>query len=169
VSRPTDDTIRDIYFASEKNGWIVCERSIYQLKTKEEPRTYLMKTMDGGNAWQRVNIIGADSDARLLRAIFTDKGRGWAFGEGGVLYATRDGGASWSRRPSPTRFLLLGGPSLMRTPAGLSARARPFCKRGTEARRGAQVLSKPRACALTPSRSRSRASVGPWAQAGVSL
>ena len=109
IPRPTDDTIRDIYFSSEKNGWIVCERSIYLLRTKDEPRTYLMKTVDGGAHWQRVNIIGADSDARLLRAIFTDTGRGWAFGEAGVLYATRDGGASWSRRPSPTRYLLLGG------------------------------------------------------------
>jgi photosystem II stability/assembly factor-like uncharacterized protein len=108
-SRPTEDDIRDVYFLDERTGWVVCERDIYKLRTKEEPRTYLMKTADAGRTWQRINIIGADSDARLVRAIFTEGGRGWAFGEAGALYSTRDGGASWSRRPSPTRYLLLGG------------------------------------------------------------
>ncbi|MBD0371486.1 MAG: hypothetical protein ICV60_11660 [Pyrinomonadaceae bacterium] len=107
VRRPTEDTIRDIYFADAQTGWIVCERDMYKLRTNTEARTYLMKTTDGARSWQRVNL--ADADARLVRAVFTRDGRAWAFGEAGVLYATRDGGASWSRRPSPTRYLLLGG------------------------------------------------------------
>lgn len=107
VSRPTEDTIRDIYFADEKSGWIVCERDIYKLRTSGEARTYLMKTVDGARTWQKVDLAGAD--ARLVRAIFTEGGRAWAFGEAGALYSTRDGGASWSRHPSPTRYLLLGG------------------------------------------------------------
>jgi photosystem II stability/assembly factor-like uncharacterized protein len=107
--KPTEDAIRDIYFTDERTGWIVCERDIYKLKTREEPRTYLMKTADGGESWRLVNVIGADSDARLVRLIFTEGGRGWAFGEGGALYATRDKGMSWSRRLPPTRHLLLGG------------------------------------------------------------
>jgi photosystem II stability/assembly factor-like uncharacterized protein len=110
--RPTEDSIRDIYFADEKTGWIVCERDIYKLRTKDEQRTYLMKTSDAGRTWQRVNL--ADADARLMRAIFTEGGHAWAFGEGGALYSTRDGGTSWSRRPSPTRYLLLGGTFLDR-------------------------------------------------------
>jgi photosystem II stability/assembly factor-like uncharacterized protein len=105
--RPTEDTIRDIYFADARTGWIVCERDIYKLRTKEEARTYMMKTADGGRTWQKVNL--AEADARLVRAIFTEGGRAWVFGEAGALYATRDGGASWSRQPSPTRYLLLGG------------------------------------------------------------
>jgi photosystem II stability/assembly factor-like uncharacterized protein len=105
--RPTEDAIRDIYFADAQTGWIVCERDIYKLRTKDEARTYLMKTMDGGRIWQKVNL--ADADARLMRAVFTEGGRAWAFGEAGALYTTRDGGVSWSRRPSPTRYLLLGG------------------------------------------------------------
>jgi photosystem II stability/assembly factor-like uncharacterized protein len=105
--RPTEDAIRDIYFADAQTGWIVCERDIYKLRTKDEARTYLMKTVDGARTWQKVNL--AEADARLVRAIFTEGGRAWAFGEAGVLYSTRDGGASWSRRPSPTRYLLLGG------------------------------------------------------------
>lgn len=105
--RPTEDTIRDIYFADAQTGWIVCERDMYKLRTVDESRTYLMKTVDGARTWQKVNLAGAD--ARLVRAIFTEGGRAWAFGEAGVLYSTSDGGASWARRPSPTRYLLLGG------------------------------------------------------------
>jgi photosystem II stability/assembly factor-like uncharacterized protein len=107
--RPTEDALQDVYFSDEQNGWLVCERSIYDLKTKEEPRTYLLRTMDGGATWKQVNVIGKDADARLVRALFTDAGRGWAFGEEGALYTTRDGGDSWERQRVPTRNLLLGG------------------------------------------------------------
>lgn len=107
--RPTEDALRDVYFADEQNGWLVCERSIYDLKTKEEPRTYLLRTIDGGATWKQINVIGKDVDARLVRALFTDAGRGWAFGEEGALYTTRDGGDSWEKQRVPTRNLLLGG------------------------------------------------------------
>ena len=58
MRRPTEDTLRDIYFADAATGWLVCERNIYRLKTVDEPRTYLMKTGDGGRTWQQVNVIG---------------------------------------------------------------------------------------------------------------
>ena len=106
--RPSDDVLRDIYFSDPLNGWIVCERNIYQLKTKEDPRTYLMNTSDGGENWERVTIRGADVDARLVRAVFSPTGRGWAFGEGGAIY-TSQAGADWVRLQTPTRHLLLGG------------------------------------------------------------
>jgi photosystem II stability/assembly factor-like uncharacterized protein len=109
LARPTEDTIRDVYFADEQSGWIVCERSVYLLKTKDEPRTYLMNTTDGGASWKRVNIKGSDAEARMMRAVFTEGGRGWIFGEGGALYTTRDHGATWARQNVPTRRLLLGG------------------------------------------------------------
>jgi photosystem II stability/assembly factor-like uncharacterized protein len=108
-ARPAEDIVRDIYFLDEQNGWIVCERNIYELKTKDEPRTYLMKTSDGGAHWERVIMRGADVDARLIRAVFAGSGRAWAFGEGGVVYATRDAGSSWKKLQVPTRHLLLGG------------------------------------------------------------
>jgi photosystem II stability/assembly factor-like uncharacterized protein len=107
--RPTEDALRDVYFSDEQNGWLVCERSIYDLKTNDEPRTYLLRTTDGGQSWKQVNVIGKDVDARLVRALFTGEGRGWAFGEAGVLYTTHDGGESWERQRVPTRHLLLGG------------------------------------------------------------
>src|SRR6266850_4495760 len=46
--RPTEDSLSDVYFSSEQNGWLVCEANIYELKTKEAPRTYLLHTEDGG-------------------------------------------------------------------------------------------------------------------------
>jgi len=108
-SQPTDDAIRDVYFSDEQNGWLVCERNIYDLQSNAEPRAYLMKTSDGGEHWKRVNLRGADVAARLRRAIFSRGGRGWAFGEGGAIYTTHDSGASWIKLQTPTRYLLLGG------------------------------------------------------------
>jgi photosystem II stability/assembly factor-like uncharacterized protein len=108
-SQPTPDVLRDIYFTDEENGWLVCEANVYELKGKADPRTYLMQTTDGGETWKRINITGANVDARLVRAVFSRGGRGWAFGEAGAIFTTRDFGVSWTRLSSPTRHLLLGG------------------------------------------------------------
>lgn len=107
--QPTEDMIRDIYFSDELHGSLLCERSIFELKSNDEQRAYLMLTSDGGEHWRRAGLRGANVDARLLRALFSRGGRGWAFGEGGTIYATDDSGASWTRLQAPTRFLLLGG------------------------------------------------------------
>ncbi|HET7287801.1 MAG TPA: YCF48-related protein, partial [Pyrinomonadaceae bacterium] len=106
---PTGDVVRDIYFIDENNGWLVCEVNVYQLKTKDEPRAYLMKTTDGGEHWKRIEIKGFDVDAILVRAVFGRNGRGWTFGEAGSIYATHDSGDTWTKLRSPTRHLLLGG------------------------------------------------------------
>ena len=94
---PTEDNIRDLYFADELNGWLVCDRSIYLLRGKDEQRSYLLNTEDGGQTWRRVNMNG-DPDARLFRILFAGMGRGWVFGEGGMIFVTSDGGQSWSKR-----------------------------------------------------------------------
>ena len=105
----TDDIVRDVYFTDEQNGWLVCEVNQYQLKNLDDPRAYLMKTTDGGAHWTRVEIKGFDVDSILVRAVFSRGGRGWAFGEAGAIFATRDAGETWVRLRSPTRRLLLGG------------------------------------------------------------
>jgi len=105
----TKDNLRDVYFANERIGWLVAERDVLKLETNDEPRTYLLKTEDGGFTWRPVLLNGFDINARLVRAVFTDADRGWVFGETGVVLATRDGGAHWVRQPSPTKHLLLGG------------------------------------------------------------
>jgi photosystem II stability/assembly factor-like uncharacterized protein len=107
--QPTEDTIRDIYFSDEQNGWLLCERNTYELKSNDEPRAYLLKSTDGGEHWKRVNFHGANVDARLVRAVFNDTGRGWTFGEGGALFTTRDAGSTWIKLQAPTHYLLLGG------------------------------------------------------------
>ena len=105
----TDDVVRDIFFTDDQNGWLVCEVNVYQLKTIEEPRAYLMKTTDGGNNWNRIEIKGFDVDSILVRAVFSRNGRGWTFGEAGSIYTTHDAGENWVKLQSPTRRLLLGG------------------------------------------------------------
>jgi photosystem II stability/assembly factor-like uncharacterized protein len=105
----TRDNLRDVYFANEKTGWLVAERDILQVKTNDEPRSYLLKTDDGGFSWRQVVLKGSGDNVRLVRAVFADANRGWAFGETGVVFATRDGGATWARQASPTNHLLLGG------------------------------------------------------------
>ena len=103
------DNLHDVYFANEKVGWLVAERDLLKLKTNHEPRSYLLKTEDGGFSWRRIFLNGFDANARLVRAVFVDADRGWVFGETGVVFATRDGGAHWVRQASPTKHLLLGG------------------------------------------------------------
>lgn len=105
---PTEDNVRDLYFADEENGWLVCERSVYLLRGKDEQRSYLLNTMDGGATWRRVNM-GGDPDARLLRVLFATDGHGWVFGEGGMVFTTSDNGDSWNKRRAPTRHVLFGG------------------------------------------------------------
>ena len=108
-SASTNDQVRDIFFLDEQNGWLVCEVRIYELKTKEQPRAYLMRTTDGGDNWKRVELKGLEVDSILVRVVFSRFGRGWAFGEAGAIYTTRDAGETWTRLPSPTKHLLLGG------------------------------------------------------------
>ena len=68
-----------------------------------------MRTTDGGANWTRVEIKGFEVDSILVRAVFSRGGRGWAFGEAGAIFTTRDAGETWVRLRSPTRRLLLGG------------------------------------------------------------
>ncbi len=108
-SAPTTAIVRDIFFLDDNNGWLVCEVNIHELKTNEQPRTFLMRTTDGGENWNRVELKGIDVNSVLVRAVFSRGGRGWAFGENGLIYTTRDSGETWTPLPSPTRRLLLGG------------------------------------------------------------
>ena len=106
---PTTAIVRDIFFLDEQNGWLVCEVNIHELTRKDQTRAFLMKTTDGGENWNRVEIKGIDVNLALVRAVFSRGGRGWAFGEHGSIYATRDSGETWNQLVSPTRRLLLGG------------------------------------------------------------
>jgi photosystem II stability/assembly factor-like uncharacterized protein len=105
----TKDTLRDVYFADDRTGWLVAERDLFKLKTNDEPRSYLLTTEDGGLTWRPVVLENFETNARLVRAVFADSQSGWVFGETGVVFATRDSGRSWKRQNLPSKHLLLGG------------------------------------------------------------
>jgi photosystem II stability/assembly factor-like uncharacterized protein len=106
---PSEDTLRDVHFAEARTGWLVAERDVYKLRTEDETRAYLLKTTDGGASWSRVEVVGRETNARLVRVRFAGPDHGWVFGEEGALFATADGGRTWARQRVPTRHLLLGG------------------------------------------------------------
>lgn len=108
--RPVEDTLHEIVFTDATTGWIVCERSVFAPMAKDESVSYLLKSSDGGESWTRVDVTrGEDVDIKLAGLSFADAEHGWVYGEQGVLYATPDGGRTWSRQRVPTRHLLLGG------------------------------------------------------------
>ena len=104
----TKDDLRDVYFADERNGWLLAQRD--PLRTKPNERSsYLLNTKDGGVTWQPVFLNTPDVNTRFARLVFTDAEHGWVFGEVGVLYTTTDGGTHWVQQRTATRYLLLGG------------------------------------------------------------
>jgi photosystem II stability/assembly factor-like uncharacterized protein len=109
VSMSTKDNLRDVCFVDDHIGWLVAERDVYKLKTNDEARAYLLRTDDGGLTWRSIYLNSFDVNARLVRMMFADSANGWVFGETGAIFATRDGGASWTRQTPPTKHLLLGG------------------------------------------------------------
>ena len=159
AARADEDTLHDIFFTDERTGWVACERSIFKLKTKEEHRSYLLKTEDGGESWRRVLVAGADVDARLVRVRFADREHGWAFGEMGALYATVDGGETWARQRVPPGNSL-GACSSTRGGFGSSAHGANLLQNSEEARTwlAAQLVGQdtPR-----PSTSTASGSLGP--------
>src|ERR1051326_3216528 len=103
---PKDD-LRDVYFSSEQDGWLLAQRD--PLRVKEDERSsYLLNTKDGGVTWQPVVLNTEDVNTRFTRMLFTDQQHGWVFGETGLIFATSDGGARWLPQRSPSRHLLLG-------------------------------------------------------------
>ncbi|MEJ7616724.1 MAG: YCF48-related protein [Pyrinomonadaceae bacterium] len=107
--RWSGDILWDVYFADAQTGWLLAERSIHNLKTNEETRSYVLHTKDGGATWTRLNLFGLDPGMLLVRFAFAGKAMGYVFGEYGTLYASSGGEELWSARAVPTRRLLLGG------------------------------------------------------------
>lgn len=107
--RPNDDTLWDVQFTDENMGWILAERSIYKLRDKEEQRSYLLQTSDGGATWARVDITDLDPDTLVTRIVFPTNDVGYVFGETGTIFTTRDAGFSWARLRVLAPRLLVGG------------------------------------------------------------
>ncbi len=102
----TDDTIRQVYFTDDSNGWLLCERDLYTLGANSP--SYLMKTVDGGVYWERVEF--ADSQRkRVTKFFFSKDGAGMAIGESGAFFAMSNDKKIWKRTPSPLRYLMFDG------------------------------------------------------------
>ena len=109
LAPPTKDSILDLRFADELHGWLLCEPDQFSLKTIEQPRSYVLRTVDGGRTWARSEPTVDEPAARLTRLVFSDARAGWTFGELGSLYSTTDGGETWTRTRTASRTLILGG------------------------------------------------------------
>ncbi len=74
----------------------------WTLGTVEENLTTVFRTADGGANWEELTVSAS------LRAIhFTSPDSGWAAGSGGKIFATTDGGDSWSSQSSGTSRVLV--------------------------------------------------------------
>ena len=102
----TSDTIRQIYFSDEKNGWLLCERDIYSLGANSP--SYLLKTSNGGADWQKIEFTN-NSRIRIAKIFFSENGLGFAVGESGTIFILQDDAKTWKKQPSPIRYLLLDG------------------------------------------------------------
>src|SRR5215204_4808706 len=83
----TEDKILQIYFSDDYTGWLLCERDIFSRGAKSV--SYLMKTTDGGENWEPVELKDAGS-ARITKVFFNQKERGFAIGESGAFFELRD-------------------------------------------------------------------------------
>src|SRR3989337_2252960 len=68
----------------------------------------IISTDDGGATWKD-RSIGADIILNDVR--FVDARQGWAVGEFGRIYHTRDGGRSWTKQNSPIEVPFISGAS----------------------------------------------------------
>lgn len=101
----TDDKLRQIYFSDDYSGWLLCERDIFNRGANSV--SYLMKTSDGGESWEKVEFKNAGR-SRITKIFFNQKGKGIAIGESGALFELQTDG-TWEKSPSPIRYLLLDG------------------------------------------------------------
>jgi photosystem II stability/assembly factor-like uncharacterized protein len=107
--KPTEDTIREVFFADSMRGWLVCEKTVYKLGSDNVP-SYLLQTTDGGASWRRVDFPNEDGVVRIARAFFLPNGsKGWAVGENGTIYALQKDGKTWKKQKLPTRYVIRGG------------------------------------------------------------
>jgi photosystem II stability/assembly factor-like uncharacterized protein len=103
----TNDTILDVHFATAKTGWLLCERDVYNLRGQAP--SYLLKTTDGGETWNKIEFSEGTGKERLTRFFFDKYDKGWAIGEAGSIFKMQPDNDTWKKMNSPSRFLMLDG------------------------------------------------------------
>jgi len=81
LTRPPDIALA-LFFLDERLGWMVGRNGLY-------------RTEEAGRSWRKL-----PSPQGILRVYFLDEQHGWAVGERKSVYATADGGLTWSRLPA---------------------------------------------------------------------
>jgi len=98
--RGNTPTLLSIRFADKKRGLAI--GSILNPKGNVID-SLVMRTTDGGQNWQRVNI---PSKGELFHLDFNGSSHGWIVGDKGVIVATTDGGDTWRAQKSGTTAAL---------------------------------------------------------------
>ncbi len=83
----TQDNLKQVYFSDENNGWLLCERNIYNRGANAS--SYLLKTSDGGKSWETINFTGSER-TRIAKIFFAGK-TGWIVGFGGTILKKAEG------------------------------------------------------------------------------
>jgi len=85
-----------ICFINEDLGWILGE----QRSNGVDPVfNAILKTTNGGSNWE--NQLPLNSISGLKSLQFIDKNIGWTCGNGGLIYATSNGGQNWIKQDNP--------------------------------------------------------------------
>ena len=82
---PTRATLTGVFFLNDSLGWAVGHDAV------------ILKTTDGGRAWERV-YQAPEEERPLLAVWFRDARNGFAIGAYGYFLVTADGGTSWTER-----------------------------------------------------------------------
>lgn len=75
----------DIWAVDANTVWAVCSDNV------------LLKTLDGGTIWTRVNVPDNKSKATLSAISIVNKNNIWISGSGGTVYNSNDNGNTWTR------------------------------------------------------------------------
>lgn len=102
----TNDAFVQIRFSSRMNGWLLCERNVYE--RGNDATSYLRRTTDGGRTWERIEFQDGGRE-RVTRLLFNADGTAMAFGEGGIFYKLQDDGVTWKKMQTAIHYLLLDG------------------------------------------------------------
>lgn len=86
--------VNRIYFLNENRGWMLAES-----RDKEQPKTVLLSTEDGGKIWQNFELPNVTS------FFFVDGKKGWAVGKNSTMLRTADGGMKWKPVENLTRLV----------------------------------------------------------------
>ena len=102
----TADAFIQVHFTDDLNGWLLCERNIYDRGANAI--SYMRRTTDGGLTWEKIEFQEGGRE-RVTKILFHKDGRATAFGEAGVFYKLQPDGISWKKSQTAMHYLLLDG------------------------------------------------------------